>query len=208
MPAMAIATTTAVQAMGTGISRRVGAALLALGALIAGGCGGSSHPNARQAGAFSWLRPAGPPAGWRVVSIPSGASFAIPPTWERISGDRGTATAAQLGDHGAFLGYLNLTPRQGDERLSNFGSFRVGHNAEEGDRGVKMLAATTARRLGDQRYSCVKDSYGTTTGAHYIELACLVTGSRTSVVVVGASPPASWSRVSPVLERAINGVTA
>ena len=190
-----------------GISSRGGAALLALGALIAGGCGGSSHPAAHRANAFSWLRDAGPPAGWRVVSIPGAAAFAIPPTWERIRGDRGTATAALMGHRGAFLGYLNVTPQQGDERLSNFASFRVEHNAEEGDRGVRELAATTAHRAGDQSYSCVKDSYTTTIGARFIEFACLVAGSRTSVVVVGAGSPASWSRVSPLLERAIDGVT-
>jgi hypothetical protein len=197
-----------VQVMGTETSRKARAAFLALAAAIAGGCSGSSHPPASRSTPFSWLRPATRPTGWSTVTIHSGGSIPFPPSWKRIPGDRGTATAALLGGRGAFLGYLNLTPRQGDETLSNWVSFRVEHNAEEGDRHVTTLATTIARQLDNQRWSCVEDTYTTTTGRRYIEFACLVTNSRSGIVVVGASPPTSWPRISPLLERAIDGVRA
>jgi hypothetical protein len=54
----------------------------------------------------------------------------------------------------------------------------------------------------------VEDTYTTATGARYVELACLIAGRRTSVVIVGASPPSDWARVEPLLERAITSVVA
>ena len=125
----------------------------------------------------------------------------IPPGWSRIHGDRGTASAALVGPGGALVGYLNLTPLQGDETLANWASFRPEHNAEEGQRQVTTLAAY---RTGNR--SCVKDTYVTKTRARYVELACLVAGTRDSVVIVGATTPAVWSRLSAVIERAIASV--
>jgi len=90
----------------------------------------------------------------------------------------------------------------------NWGQFRVEHNREEGDLNVVTLAATTDRRVGNQRWSCVKDRYNTKLRTQYVELACLVSGPRTSVVTVGASPPGAWAQVSPLLERSIASVRA
>lgn len=106
------------------------------------------------------------------------------------------------------MGYLNLTPRQGRESLSNWLSFRVDHNRDEGDRAVRRLAGATNLGFGDARGSCVRDSYTTKTGAHYVEIACLVVGSRTGVVVVGAAPPSSWGQESGAIKRSIAGVRA
>jgi hypothetical protein len=53
----------------------------------------------------------------------------------------------------------------------------------------------------------VRDSYSTITGSRYIELACIVSGAKTSSVIVGAGTPQSWQQVSPLLERAIASVT-
>lgn len=113
-----------------------------------------------------------------------------------------------FGRHRAFLGYLNITPRQGAETLSGWTRFRLEHNAEEGERGVTGLASTAIRRAGGQRWSCVKDAYRTAAGPSYVELACLIAGPRSTVVAVGASPPQAWPRVSPLLERAIASVRA
>jgi hypothetical protein len=52
----------------------------------------------------------------------------------------------------------------------------------------------------------VRDSYRTRFGTRYVELACLVSGARASTVIVGASPPESWSTISPLLERAISSL--
>ncbi len=134
--------------------------------------------------------------------------MSYPPAWRPIRGDTGTASAALLGASQAYVGYLNLTPRQGAETLSDWTRFRVEHNAEEGDRSVRTLAATSGRRVGDQTFSCVIDSYTTSSHSHYTEIGCLIQRSRSTVVIVGASPPQSWSTVSPVLERAIASARA
>jgi hypothetical protein len=169
-----------------GTSRAAFASALVATVLVAG-CGGAasrSHP-----------------AGWRTATIASGASIAVPPAWKRIRGDRGTASAAMFGPGGVLLGYLNLTPRQGDETLANWGRFRVEHNAEEGQRHVTTLSAY---RSGQR--ACVKDSYTTRTDARYVELACLVEGADGAVVAVGASPPGAWPRLAQQIERAIASV--
>jgi hypothetical protein len=111
-----------------------------------------------------------------------------------------------LGSGGRFLGYLNVTPRQGDETLSDWPSFRVEHNRDEGDHGVRRLAAAIGLHFLTGRGSCVKDSYATRTGARFVEIACLVTGPRTTSVIVGAAPPSAWARESGAIERAIAGV--
>lgn len=199
MPATPTATTTAVRPMGTGTSRR--GFLIAALAAAAVGCGAS------QTSAFGWLHAHAPPSNWKVAGIPSGAAMAYPPTWRRAHGDPGTATVVLLSPNRHFLGYLNLTPRQGAETLANWSTFRVRHNAEEGDRGIKRLAAAQGLHFLTGHGSCVKDSYATEIGAQYVEIACLVAGARTTSVIVGAAPPAAWSRVSGTLERAIAGVT-
>jgi hypothetical protein len=193
---------------------------IAAAALLLAGCGGhssgsrpgggSSTVNQRtaHAPAFAWLRPSAPPAGWPVVRISSGAAMAYPPGWSRIKGDPGTASAALIGPEQRYVGYLNLTPRQGAENLADFGRFRVEHNAEEGDRNVRTVAVARSRHLRGATGSCVQDAYTTATGARYVEIACFVQGRRTSVVVVGAAPPDAWSRISPLLERTITSVTA
>jgi hypothetical protein len=187
---------------------RTGTAALALAAIALAGCGSSTHSSSSAATpAFAWLRPGPPPAGWPVVRIPAGAAMAYPPGWHVVAGDRGTATAVLFGAHRHYLGYLNLTPRQADETLADWGRFRVQHNAEEGDRGVVTQAIGTGLRFPAAHGSCVRDAYSSSTGARYIELACLVMGTRSSVVIVGASPPQAWGRISPQLERALSSVT-
>jgi hypothetical protein len=167
---------------------------------------GSASSGAGSTSGFAWLRPQATPVGWRTATIPAGAAMAYPPTWRRQSGDAGTATAALTSADRRFLGYLNLTPRQGGESLTNWSTFRIDHNGEEGDRAIKRLAAATGLHFLNGQGSCVKDSYTTSVNARYIEIACLVTGPRGQVVIVGAAPPSSWAGNSAVIERAIEGV--
>jgi hypothetical protein len=179
-------------------------------ALVVAGCGSGSRtktPGANARSAFAWLRPEPPPPGWSVVRITNGATVAYPPGWRRVHGDAGTATAVLTGSDHRFLGYLNLTPRQGAETLGNWGRFRVEHNAEEGERNGRALAVGTGLRFRTGAGSCVRDSYTTTTGTRYVELACLVAGQKASSVIVGTSTPAAWRQVSPLLERAIASLT-
>jgi hypothetical protein len=201
MPATPTPITTVARPMGTGISR-LAAGLVALTLGLAG-CGGSSSGGTRASGAFSWLHPQAPPAGWRVVTIPTGATLSYPPGWRRQHSDPGTATAVLRTPGGTYRGYVNLTPRQGAETLANWASFRIEHDAEEGDRHVRRLATAGGLHFLDGHGSCVKDTYTTQTGAPYIELACLVAGHRTESVIVAAAPPSEWANESGTLQRVI-----
>jgi hypothetical protein len=215
--------------MGTAISRRLAHASLLL-ALCAAGCGSSSGSASQSsttassssapstsatassgsltAQALSELKPAQVPSGWQVARIPDGAVMPYPPGWSLIHGDRGTATAALLDAGQRYLGYLNVTPRQANENLAGWAAFRVHHNAEEGERDLQTLAARNAVRVRGGRGNCVEDSYKTTAGTRYIEIACLIAGPRTTAVVVGAAAPGSWARVAPMLEQAISAASA
>jgi hypothetical protein len=134
-----------------------------------------------------------------------GATLAYPSTWTAIGGDRGSVSAALRDRHGGFLGYLNLTPRQGDERQANWASFRLMHNRAEGDGHVRLLASAYGLGFSSGRGACVKDSYDTVTGKSFVEIACLVGGRRPSVIV-GASPPSAWLAQASTIELAISSV--
>jgi hypothetical protein len=159
------------------------------------------------AGGFTWLHPGSLPTGWRTLAIPGGATLPVPPGWHRTGGDRGTATAILGPNTDAVTGYLNLTPKQGGETLANWTRFRLEHNAAEGDRNVVRLAGASGLRFRAGTGSCVRDRYLSGTGRPYVEIACLIAGRHTSTVIVGASPPAAWARISPALEQAISSVT-
>jgi hypothetical protein len=105
-----------------------------------------------------------------------------------------------------LVGYLNLTPRQSSETLSDWASFRVAHNVAEGDRDVKREAVAYGVRFRTGTGTCVRDSYMTVSRARFIELACLVRGTRAASVIVGAAPPRAWSMFSPVLYRAVSAL--
>ena len=207
--------------MATGISRRVAPGVVALTmALAAAGCGGTSARSSSSgraalasasssAGpAFGWLRAAAAPRGWTVARIPDGATMAYPARWRLIETDPGTASAALYSSGDRMIGYLNLTPQDGGETLRNWIHFRVSHNADENDRTMQTIASATRLRFRSGPGSCVQDAYTTTSHARYIEIACLVSGRRGGVVIVGAAPPDEWRTVAPALERAISAITA
>ena len=148
------------------------------------------------------MHPRAVPAGWPVAQLPSGsATMPYPPAWRRIASDPGTVSAAQVDADGLIVGYLNATPQQADESLANWASFRPHHNAHEGDRHVRVLAARTLP-FGIGRASCVIDSYRTSR-APYREIACLVQGARHATVIVGAATTTAWPRERAQLERAV-----
>src|ERR1700704_6704915 len=93
----------------------VGAALL----VVLAGCGGPAR--GRASGPFAWLKPASAPKGWSLARTPAGAMLASPPGWTPIKTDSGTASLALLrGGGGRIDGYLNVTPRQGNETLADW----------------------------------------------------------------------------------------
>jgi hypothetical protein len=133
--------------------------------------------------------------------------LAYPPGWTSIKTDPGTASAALLGGGERIDGFLNVTPRQGNERLADWSRFRPQHNQGEGDRRVRLLAATTTARFRSGRGACVIDTY-TTSKASYREIACLVSGPGSSAVVVAAAPTALWDQQAAKLQRAVSSFVA
>jgi hypothetical protein len=134
--------------------------------------------------------------------------LAYPPGWKPIKTDPGTASVALLGNRGERIdGYLNATPKQGNETLADWTRFRPQHNQGEGDRAVRLVAATTNARFRAGHGACVVDTY-TTSRASYREIACLVSGPRSTAVVVAAAPAALWDQQAATLQRAVSSFVA
>jgi hypothetical protein len=110
---------------------------------------------------------------------------------------------ALLGPRDRIDGYLNATQKQGTETLANWSRFRPAHNRREGDRSVRVLAASSHLTFRSGRGSCVIDDY-TTSKANYREIACLVSGPRASAVVVAAAPTALWNHQAATLKPAVS----
>lgn len=186
----------------------VAAAVLAgaVTALVLGGGGGRSV--AADPAALAWLHPNRPGRDWSTLRLPgSPASLPVPPGWHAADGDPGTQTAELTTADGTIEGYLNATPREGEETPANWADFRVDHNREEGDRDVTLLAAATGVKFGGATGSCVVDSYVTSSAHTYREVACLVTGPSAATVVVAAAPPGRWHTAGGQLRRAIESFT-
>ena len=186
----------------------VSLAAVAVGAVLLvalAGCAGSGRGPA--SGPFDWLRPASAPTGWNVARIRGGAMLAYPPGWTPLKTDPGTASVALLGHRERIDGYLNATPKQGNETLADWSRFRPQHNQGEGDRGVRLVAATTDGRFRSGRGACVIDTYSTSK-ASYREIACLVSGPGSSAVVVAAAPTALWDQQAAELQRAVSSFVA
>jgi hypothetical protein len=191
------------------VSRRlfvVAATIVATLGLWGGAADGSASFEG-QPPAFRWLHPAPAPHGWKVARLPSGAAtFAYPKTWRPIRTDPGTASVALLGHARSIRGYLNATPRQGAETLANWPNFRIQHlREEESSKDVRLIASAHGLRFRSGRGSCVIDSYRTSR-TRYREIACLVAGTRTSSVLVGAAPSKTWARQAETIERAIGSL--
>jgi hypothetical protein len=189
-------------------------ALIALLAIVAaalaarGGSESKSHVGRRPAAAFAWLHPETVPRGWRTVRLPgSAAGLSAPASWEPARSDAGTKTLVSRGPTGGIVGYLNATPRQGDENAADWASFRVAHNRGEGDREERRLAAARGLHFRSATGSCVIDSYLTSSGNRYREIACLVAGRSSTTVIVAAAPPSRWHSERSLLQRAVSAFT-
>jgi hypothetical protein len=179
---------------------------LAAVALIVALAGGSQSSH-RRPGRFAWLHPASPPIGWNVAHTSGGAALAYPPGWKPIETDAGTASVALFrgGDRipDRIAAYLNATPKQGPETLANWTRFRLQHNRGEGNRNVRLIASAKDLSFRSGRGSCVIDDY-TTSKATYREVACIVSSSRATGVVVAAAPRGLWGQQATTLERAVS----
>jgi len=148
------------------------------------------------------------PAGWHRLPMTGDGSvladLAYPPQMHPVAGDRGAASAARLSPAGAYLMYLNATPRQGQESLRDWPSFRVGHLLEDDASKARLLGVSRGVRFLGGTGTCVLDTYVTRIKAnHYTEIACFVQGAISASVIVAAAPAAGWARVSGLLLRAV-----
>jgi hypothetical protein len=174
---------------------------VALAALAAG---------ATAASPFAWFRPAPAPAGWIRVAMPSGAAtLAYPSGFRRTHGDPGTITAQLTDASGLVVGYLNATPRQGNETLAGWPDFRIDHQHDE-ETAVHEEARAFHLAFRGGSGSCVIDHYTTRQKHHlYREVACYVAGHGQASVLVAAAPPARWgTALGAELERAVSAYEA
>lgn len=166
-----------------------------------------SGAHARRTGPFAWVSPHRAPPGWHRLAAPGGGvTLWYPPGYRPVAGDRGTESAG-LGPAPRYTAYLNVTPRQGDERLAGFASFRVHLLGEDDDRDVRELAAGQDLSFGGGTGSAVVDEYTTRVGAdRYTEIAALVRGRHGAWVIVAAASSPEFSRYQAVLRRAVDAV--
>jgi hypothetical protein len=161
-------------------------------------------------GPFAWLRQTSLPRGWTQLDGSSSVGpLPVPPGFHAVAGDPGTLTAALFGPGGAYLGYLNATPRQGDEQLQGWARFRLEHLRGDDARSAHEDAAVEHVQSGNQLRSCIVDDYVTRTdGHHYHEVACLVEQHSAGSVIVAAAPSGDPAHVWAVLERAVAAYSA
>jgi hypothetical protein len=160
----------------------------------------------RVSGSFPRLTPARAPAAWDSTALANGtAVLSYPPTMRLVGGDHGSVSAARFGSGGGYLLYLNATPRQGGETLSNWAAYRLRFLTTDDASHARLDGHATDVRFRGGTGSCVLDRYVTKVGAHrYDELACLAQGRTGASVIVGAAPANDWSRAEPVLVQAIS----
>jgi hypothetical protein len=168
-------------------------------------CVGLASASAAKPRAFRWLVPAPAPAGWKHASPPTrDAVLAYPPSLSLIHGDSASVSVAKRDKTGRVLVYLNSTPREGAETLTNWLRFRIEHDQGEST-AVHKDAGAVGLPFLDGVGSCVIDHYITRYHAnHYREIACYVQGPTRASVVVAAALESEWTRALPMLERAIS----
>jgi hypothetical protein len=193
-----------------GTARRSRYALAAIAAIAASAVAvvavvAFALPGRSPGRAFPPLHPAAAPAGWPHLALPNGtAVLSYPPSLRRLAGDTDAVSAARLGPDRAFQLYLNVTPRQGSERLQGWAAFRLRLLRSDDAASAHQDAAAEGVKFRGGTGSCVIDDYVTRIGGHhYQEIACLVQGRTSASVIVAAAPAARWARARPLLFRAV-----
>ncbi len=185
----------------------LGLALVA--AVTALGYAFGPHGSATPARTTLALAPAPAPSGWQHLTLPNGAAVLFyPPSMHPVSGDSDAVSAARLGPDGKYLLYLNATPRQGQESLRNWASYRLRALRSDDASRASLDAAAEGEPFRGGTGSCVIDHYLTRVGAHsYTELACLVQGRTAATVIVAAAATALWPSARAVLDQAVSAYT-
>jgi hypothetical protein len=156
-------------------------------------------------GSFGWLASTTPPATWDRLEVPAGlGTLSSPPGFRAVEGDPGTLTLALRNAVGTYLGYLNVTPQQGDETLQDWDAFRLSHLLDDDAVTDHEDASVTDLRWATGARSCVIDDYVTTSGHHHFhEVACYVMSHSVGSVVVATTPSGDPAHVWTELESAV-----
>ena len=121
-----------------------------------------------------------------------------------MGGDPGTLSVALRNSAGTYLGYLNVTPRQGPETLQDWAAFRLTHLRGDAAVSVHEDAMVQSVRTAAAMRSCVIDDYVTTVGHHqFHEVGCYVMKGSVGSVVVATTPSGDPAHVWTQLERAV-----
>jgi hypothetical protein len=136
----------------------------------------SESASSATLGSFHWLASTAPPVTWARLTSPSGlGTLSSPPGFRTVDGDPGTLSVALRNSAGTYLGYLNVTPRQGDETQRDWAAFRLSHLLADDAVTVHEDATVRSVRTAAAVRSCVTDDYMTTSGhLHFHEVACYV----------------------------------
>lgn len=182
----------------------LGAALLAAAAIAAGAVAAFAGSGRAPRRVFPPVATAAP-ASWPQLTLPGRtAVLSYPPSLRPAAGDNQTVTAARRSRAGTYQLYLNATPRQGAESLSNWAAFRLRFLRADDAASARQDAAATGVAFRGGTGSCVMDDYITKIGVHhYQEIACLVQGRTGASVIIAAAPAAQWTRAGPLLEQAV-----
>ncbi len=154
---------------------------------------------------FDWYQAAPAPEGWKTLQLPDGtATLSYPPAAAPLPSDPGTVSAAITSASGDILLYLNATPQQGDESLTNWPAFRLNHLTGEHATMAAQISTGTGMAFTGGTGACLTDSYVTRIGSHrYREIACFVSGANASSVLVAATPEDVWDQYLPQLQQAL-----
>lgn len=167
---------------------------------------GVTLASAALASPFSWLVPHAAPAGWKHLALPShGAILSYPPSLSPIKGDQSSISVGKRDASGTILVYLNATPKQGAETLSNWPTYRIQHLRDETNDVHELAHMRGLAFAGGGVGSCVIDKYVSRgkLDHHYQEIACFVQGRSKSSVVVAAALRPDWVGAEALLKRAI-----
>ena len=139
----------------------------------------------------------------RAEPASGGATLSYPSSFTTVRADSGEVSVAVATGSPAFPAYLNVTPQQGAEKLSDFPAFRVDRLSDE-NVDVHEDAAKKAVDFRGGTGTCVVDDYTTRVGHnHYQEIACLVAGRHGSYVIVAATLTDQWTKWSAALRQAV-----
>jgi hypothetical protein len=187
-------------------SRKIRTARLLLGVLAACTVGTTAQAAAGgRPAAFAWLVPTAAPSTWKHVRLPSGlAVLSYPSTLQRSSADPGSITAESRNSQGLLTIYLNVTPKQGNEGLANWPSYRLHVNSERASAPAHEDAAVTNVPFLGGTGSCVIDDYVTRgVTRHYKEIACYVEGPHGGSVIIATTMASLWAQQRRALEQTI-----